>query len=296
MAEDRQQKQINNPSAQLQAVQRDIIARNLTRDTVQSYLAARLRKEAIAHLSNSKQPVAAAFRAEYHHTGENKSHQSFLQQQAQPGVWGTYIEAAALGEQYDCSIVVVAKESAASVGTEFPVYRTEDPTRPIIRLTNIANTHWQYGHATRGDGNCLYNAFSQGIRDLGLANTSQYAPSSLALPTVEALEAKAVQIEAAPETVESKVEVVQKEPSVPVAPFFKEALRHRVEASQRALLGVVSKAPTPSELAADVLKEQGRIANLPESEQRQIQQDYALSLKIAAGDETAGMTPSSFIK
>lgn len=136
-------------------------------DQLQKQIAPRLRQLAVDHLAKSNLTVAKGFRAEYQNIGAG-AYQSFLKRQAQNGAWGTDIEAAALGEALGCNVVVSSVRNGEQ-RKPFCLYRAGEES-PSVHLHNVNNTHWYIdGKDTLGDGNCLYNAFTQALADHAIA-------------------------------------------------------------------------------------------------------------------------------
>jgi len=130
---------------------------------IQAILAMPLRQQAISHLRDGKGPVAKAFRGEYSATSTDR-YQDFLDKQSKNGTWGTYIEAAALGEFLGCTVVVTPVK-AGKEQQPICLYNAGKNTS-TVHLYNSDNTHWYVNNKTKGDGNCLYNAFAQALRKI----------------------------------------------------------------------------------------------------------------------------------
>ena len=134
-------------------------------DTVQTELAAKLRKAAIDHLRSSSNPIACNFRGNNAYTHDFNGPLNFLTVQAKNGTWGTDIEAIALGEFFGVHVVVTPIKGT-QIGDLRCLYQAPNADAPVIHLYNSNNNHWHYhadGAKTKGDGNCLYNAFSQAL-------------------------------------------------------------------------------------------------------------------------------------
>lgn len=135
-------------------------------------LARPLRSAAIAHLRYGETPRMIGFRDCYNGLYKDKftSHDldSYLAHHNKNGVWGTEAQATALGDFFDFTVIV----TEVADGEARPPYKLHetDPSRPTIHLYNSNNTHWYFyegqGNKTIGDGNCLYNAFAQALRQL----------------------------------------------------------------------------------------------------------------------------------
>ena len=157
-------------------------------NSIQAAWANDLRQLAIQHLYSGKEPVAKYFRGEYAHTVEQdtrkttpKTFETFLQQQSQNGSWGTYIELAALGELFDCDVVVTTiKNGVEQDPWCIHCASTSDNPKPLIHLYNTNNTHWFFSNevSTKGDGNCLYNAFAQARHAALVPTVASHAEAS----------------------------------------------------------------------------------------------------------------------
>lgn len=221
--------------------------------TLQKQLAPILRKKAVDYLANGNGIVAKSFRGEYLASGLGY-YQQFLREQSQPGTWGTYIEAVALGELMGCHVTVTPVKTGVE---QDPIclYRAQDDNAPVIHLYNSNNTHWYVKSAapTQGDGNCLFNAFAQALK-------SKVTP-----------ELRFVQSPSQPNTIKSGF-LSQKSSAVPEDAVIK---------FQRDIESAISGHPTPAQLEADLHREKERISSLPVEEQQQIVEDYKLALKLS---------------
>jgi len=215
-------------------------------DTIQTKLASSLRQHAIQHLRQSHDVVAKSFRGEYIKSGLGHPKQ-FLDAQAKNRAWGTYLEATALGEQLGCNIIVTPVKKGVH---QKPIclYRAEDKNAKTIHLYNSNNTHWYIDNKTRGDGNCLYNAFAQALQ-------------------------KHVQAEYPKPQTQSHAGLFQ----------IKRDLVQSIK-QQKYLLASIQKQSTPNEHEAMFKEEQARINQLSPQEKQQIQEDHMLALKLAYED------------
>ena len=147
-------------------------------ESLQRKLAHRLRVAAINNLQNGKGPVATAFRNDYKviaGIGEAKeiAHESsydiFLNNQIRPAVMGTYLEAASLGELFDCNVVVTPVTKGIEQTASY-LHEASSPRAPTILLYCVDNNHWYITknkpNQTLKDGNCLYNAFAQELKKM----------------------------------------------------------------------------------------------------------------------------------
>ncbi len=212
---------------------------------IQAMLAGELRRKAIEHLGTANTPVAEGFRGEYINAGQhlhgNPPHvEEFLAQQSQDGAWGTYIEAEALGEALGCH-VVVTDISGDKVRKPYCLYNAGDNKAEILHLTLENNRHWSVNNNTRGDGNCLYNAFAQALRQ-HIVDQHQ----------------------------------AEHQDTQPLA-----AEIAAVETQKTALLAVICKQPSPEEREQALADEKRRIESLPPEERTQIAEDHKLALKLA---------------
>lgn len=242
----------------------DVLA--LPEDDFQRACAKLLRMAAINHLANGAGIVAKSFRGEYHNTGEHASYGAFLREQAKEGVWGTYIEAAALGELLGCNVVATPVKNGVE---QEPIclYRSEEKENkennvPTLHLYNSNNTHWYVNSKTKGDGNCLYNAIAQGLR----AQIHKQNPELMKTPKPTPVPRPQVSAGLFGESLkkEQKRAIQQ---------------QHQIELKIKA---VIARYPTPPQMRMNLKKEQQRIARLPRLEQQQIAADYRLALQLAA--------------
>lgn len=209
---------------------------------------------AIEHLAKSKQISAQSFRQEYLATGFG-TYQSFLNDQKKNGVWGTYLEAVALSEKYGVNLVVTPVTRGVKQNP-ICLYRAENSDAKTVHLYNSNNTHWYVDSQTRGDGNCLYNAYAQELFRLGIITL------------------KEAEFEAASGTKST-------EPSVTELSIFHHKYDDETRTRQEAILSAISKAPTPAEKEQDFERERERISKLSPQEQRQIADDHAYALCLA---------------
>ena len=241
-------------------------------------LAARLRALAIKHLTESKAVVASSFRGESLNAGIE--YKSFLRKQAKNGEWGTYIEAAALGEAYGVNVVVTSI-SRNQEQKPFCIYRAADPKAPTVHLYNSSNCHWHYhrdGGKTRGDGNCLYNAFAQALY-------YQSKPTVAEAPIVAPVVAKKMEPEKKP--VEKKASLVS------VTNLFT-SVESEVIKHQKAIRGAIANATTPVVMKSDYDAEVARVNALSKAERDQIARDHQLALELARSDMMAYKNPTNF--
>jgi hypothetical protein len=222
-------------------------------NSIQTKLASTLRHHAIKHLRQSNGVVARSFRGEYMKSGLGYPH-DFLDAQAKNRAWGTYLEAAALGEQLGCNVVVTPVKEGINQDS-ICLYRAEDKNAKTIHLYNSNNTHWYVDNKTKGDGNCLYNACAQALQ----THVKHEFPKP-------------------------------KSPTQSQAGWFKTKLNatkaniaDTVE-QQHKIFEAIQKQPTPKELEAVFNHEQERISKLSSEEQQQIQDDHKLSLTLAYGN------------
>jgi hypothetical protein len=243
-------------------------------DTVQYQMAAQLREAAINHLRSSRQPVASRFRGTHAYTHDFNGPLNFLRTQATNGAWGTDIEAIALGEFFGVH-VVVTPITETQPGNIRCLYQATDPQAPVIHLYNSDNNHWHYhadGAKTKGDGNCLYNAFSQAL--LSYVKPEQTTVAAPSAPTTSA--SKSTHTE-------------QPRPSLQA--FFPAG--KKIE-DQSAIAGVIAQ---QQKIYNDIRKASDKKTQKSEPisykpttlQQEQINSDYAFALQLAA--EEMGRTP-----
>ena len=99
----------------------------------------------------------------------SRSYTENLDYQGRRGVWATEVEAGALADLLDITLVVTPIRLGVEQ-TSLSPRRAQDTEAPVVKIYNSNNIHWyfyenQYG-GTIGDGNCLYNAFAQAIRQI----------------------------------------------------------------------------------------------------------------------------------
>jgi hypothetical protein len=217
--------------------------------TLQINTGAQLREAAIDHLENSDAVCARTFRGESIASGLGH-YRRFTQKQRLNGQWATYIEGVALAEKLGVNFTVTPIKEGVQ---QKPIclYRAADPNAPTVHLYNSNNNHWYVNSQTMGDGNCLYNAFAQSLqstcrKEAGLT----------------------------PQPVHSQVAAERG--------FFGQTNTQEAAISlQRNIAAAVMKAPTPAQREVDFQSERARISQLSSAEQKQIQEDYKLALKLA---------------
>ena len=219
-------------------------------EQIDTKLAPTLRQIAINHLAKAPTPAAKSFRGD-HLLLNTTEYQKYLERQAHEGVWGTEIEAVALGEALHVNIVVTSIYSDRSDATWCLHLEAQDA--PTIHLYNYKNLHWSNSISaiTKGDGNCLFNAIAEGMQELEapIANKSPLNSNSI-----------------------FKYGSVEKEA------IKKQTLINRAIAS------ALQNHQTPAEKEIAYLKEEERIRKLPAAEQEQIAKDYAYALQLARAD------------
>ncbi|MBB72031.1 MAG: hypothetical protein CMF50_06495 [Legionellales bacterium] len=213
----------------------------------QELFAPTLRAAAIKHLAEGNGPVARGFRGEYLNV-DSAGYQHFLTKQRRNRAWGTYIEATALGELTGCNVVVTPIRNGEHQ-SPICLYRAADSNAPTVHLYNSNNTHWFVDGSTRGDGNCLYNAFAQAFQTIARKD----------LPVTA--------------FTRDESQVNQK--------LFSKAKQQTTIEQQRQLDQAIARAWTPDELEANLKAEQERMSKLPAAEQAQIRADYEYGLKLA---------------
>jgi hypothetical protein len=142
---------------------------------LQMYLAKYLRQAAIDHLGSGKTDFTKTFRQNYEEIfaegGITAPLDHFLEYQGKNKFWSTEVEAGALGNLFNITVVVTPITRGVKQSS-FTVNESTDKNAPIIRLYNRGNKHWYLEpfkpEATIGDGNCLYNAFAQALRQTAL--------------------------------------------------------------------------------------------------------------------------------
>ena len=155
-------------------------------DMLQVAFAGRLRALAIQHLSSSQDDYARGFRKNYsvvpelHQSDRALTWQSYLMIQGQDRAWGTYVEAGAIGEALGCRIAVTVIKDGWK-DEYMRVYPSDqrqwDTMSDAITLHIYCsnNNHFHVERAylsTLPDGNCLFNALSQALRDVLQCNST----------------------------------------------------------------------------------------------------------------------------
>ncbi|MCH9689332.1 MAG: hypothetical protein K0U24_08910 [Gammaproteobacteria bacterium] len=153
----------------------------VSKEQIQYDLANTLRQQAIEHLAASTAPRAQGFRTDFAYTHDlqpdttpPEAINTFLEQQAAPAAWATENEAIALAEMYgvNLNIIEVSTDKTKVVEKQPLHVHTAGQYAPTITLKfehtekGLGN-HWfleQYKD-TKADGNCLYNAFAQGLQE-----------------------------------------------------------------------------------------------------------------------------------
>lgn len=227
-------------------------------DDVQFLLQKKLRQLAIEHLRTANTPLACAFRAEYGIAAAQilePNWQAFLDKQSRNAAWGTYIELAALGELFDMD-VTVSCINGKHESKPFCVHRASDDAhhKPSVHLYNQSNCHWFVPGGTRGDGNCLYNAFAQLLRTF-----VKPKPVPISVP-------------------DKKDEpVLQTKASF----FGSNCVEQKSIQLQYGIEQAIAKQRTPKQVEQDFEVEKARLAKLSSEEQQQIAEDYKLALALA---------------
>lgn len=214
---------------------------------VQTELAPILRSIAVDHLRNAETPTAKTFRGD-HLLVKQEEYEEYLRKQAQNAAWGTDIEAIALGEALGVNIVVTSIHRQRSDATW--CLHLQDESLPTIHLYNHGNQHWTNGRNshTIGDGNCLYNAIAQGLKEL---------------------------VEPRQQTT-----VLTANSLFQTGNLDKEALESQMRIKNAIDAGLKNQ-QTPAEKAVAYANEEKRIQRLPDAEKQQIAEDYKLALQIA---------------
>lgn len=236
----------------------------LNESSVQTALAPILRQMAIQHLREGQGIVARGFRAEYGYTATDDMN-TFLDKQARNGVWGTYVELAALGELFGCDIVVTTIHKGIEQ-EPWCVHRASDEqdAKPLIHLYNRNNTHWFFSSdaSTKGDGNCLYNAVAEAL----------YAM----LPKQPTATKSVVTVAVAPANTATFFKS-------PIEEIAKQQQKDIEDAIKRTL--AIQKSPTPAEAHHAFEAEEKRLASLSPEELQQIREDHQLAIKLAMEEE-----------
>lgn len=244
------------------------------REAVQGLLQARLRELAIHHLRTANTPLARSFRGEYSAIAEAgafsaRTWNQYLDLQSKNGTWGHEIEFAALGELFNVDVVVTNHRDE----TWCP-YRASSDTeaKPMIHLYNQSNTHWFVPGGTRGDGNCLYNAFAQAL----------FAEVK---PTI-------AHEEAAPESAHAVRPISTLHTSTTFTLFNNTAEKKKAIQLQQSIEKAIAKQRAPNQITKDFEAECARIERLSPAEQQQIAEDHRLALKLAMEENEASVQKS----
>lgn len=145
----------------------------------QKSLAVKLRAKAIDNLRHGNGNVATGFRDNYEKIaseakalGLATTYSQFLEGQEQNGRHATDLEAASLGEIFECNVVVTTVNKIKRRLVEqktFCIYKAGEQL-PTVHLYCVDNNHWytqkNKPRATLGDGNCLYNGFAQELKKI----------------------------------------------------------------------------------------------------------------------------------
>jgi hypothetical protein len=245
------------------------------REAVQGLLQAKLRELAIHHLRTANTPLARSFRGEYSAIAgagafSAQTWNQYLDLQSKNGAWGHEIEFAALGELFGVDVVVTNERYE----TWCP-YRASSDTeaKPMIHLYNQSNTHWSVPGGTRGDGNCLYNAFAQAL-------FAEVKP-------VIAHE------EAAPESASAVRAVSTLQTSTTFTFFSNTAEEKKAIELQQSIEQAIAKQRAPNQITKDFEAECARIERLSPAEQQQIAEDHRLALKLAMEENEASVQKST---
>ena len=147
---------------------------------LQQILAPFLRVFTIKYMRDSDSQYARDFRKTYSEILDEGaftiSLHDYLKDQARNGVWGTELEAGALVDLLDMTVMVTPVNDEIPQ-TSLKPRESTNRAAPIIHLYNGNNIHWYlyedgYGE-TLGNGNCLYNAFAQALREIILHETAR---------------------------------------------------------------------------------------------------------------------------
>jgi hypothetical protein len=148
--------------------------------TVQGQFRKILRAQLIEHLRTGKTRVATHFRNNYKDYVVKDlpkteliifpdTFEEYLIQQSKEREWGTYVDAAVLGEIYGVNVEVAEVDRQKKITRKYFIH-SEDTNTTTVLLYNTDNAHWFVDEKTQGGGNCLFNAFSQALRQLGLTS------------------------------------------------------------------------------------------------------------------------------
>jgi predicted phage tail protein len=109
------------------------------------------------------------------HNDPEDAYKKYIAAHAQDKTWGTYAEAMALAELFDLSLVFYLVDKREDMGErrgDPSVMRKAAPGNGVVTLYCVNIRHWYlvYGNPdeTYGDGNCLYNAWAQALRQLAV--------------------------------------------------------------------------------------------------------------------------------
>jgi hypothetical protein len=162
----------------------DLDTFHVSKEQIQFDLANKLRQQAIEHLAKSSAPRAQDFRADFaakHGVPADitppEAINKFLKQQAveksetTKATWATEDEAIALAEIYGVNLNITEIDKEKKEGAPQQVHDAGQDA-PTINLKfehtdkGLGN-HWFLNQSkdTEADGNCLYNAFAQGLQE-----------------------------------------------------------------------------------------------------------------------------------
>lgn len=155
--------------------------------------------------------------------------------------------------------VTVSCINRAHESKPFCVHRASDAAhpKPSVHLYNHSNSHWSApGGSTRGDGNCLYNAFAQLLRTF-----VKPKPVSISVPVPDKKDEPVLHTKAS---------------------FFgNNSVEQKSIQLQHGIEQAIAKQRTPTQVEQDFEVEKVRLAKLSSEEQQQIAEDYKLALALA---------------
>lgn len=108
-------------------------------DRLQKILAPFLRSKTIQHMREAESDYAVNFRQAFLEQSEPEELSEYLDHQSQAGVWGTEVEAGALADLLDLTVMVTPITEGVVQSSLIARQSSMDPTQPIVHLYNANN-------------------------------------------------------------------------------------------------------------------------------------------------------------
>ncbi|MCX7116973.1 MAG: hypothetical protein NTW94_03540 [Legionellales bacterium] len=212
-------------------------------------LAAKLGMSASEHLNVGPGTVAQTYRGEFL---PPKIANEVMIEKSQPS--GTYIEAAALGEQFGCHVVVISPETNTP---PICLYRAEEKEAPVVELNLNEKGFWIAHGKPCQQSNALLLAFAESLRTL----VRPFLSEDVMIKNRTSAFAHDIHTHDEPIHI---IKVTQ------------------IKIQQNKIAECVKTAPSPSKTAARFSAEKARIATLSPDEQKRIASDHADARKQAS--------------